>query len=125
MVAPATYLSLLEKPGQRTAFSLARWKALPSAVVEGRFRKTPMLERVCPCGDGEVETIKHVLLYCQFYQEIRSKIIFPLLRRYTGRSDIELFNLFLIGANPKITVPCAKFFSAAYKIHQEILRSIL
>lgn len=67
-----------------------------------------MLERVCPCGAGEVKTIEHVLLHCQFYQETRSKIIFCVLKSHPGYSDAEIFRLFLMGVNLQVTVLSAR-----------------
>lgn len=44
----AAYLSLLELLTHE-AFSLARWHALSSEVINRRYKNTPMAKRVCLC----------------------------------------------------------------------------
>ena len=44
---PAKYLTSLEMKGTRRAFTVARCLALPSAVLEGKYKNTPFAERLC------------------------------------------------------------------------------
>ena len=69
----ATYLSLLEVPHHRRAFSLARWGVLPSASLEGHFKSIPLSEGVCPCDSGEIELTEQVLFKCAYYQGVQDK----------------------------------------------------
>lgn len=60
IVTLATYLLLLVILTNHKAFSMARWNILPSVVVEGYYRKTPMAEGVGPRGAGKVELNEHI-----------------------------------------------------------------
>lgn len=62
IVAPALYLSLLDIPGQQRSFSLAKWQALPSVVLEGWYKNTFMQERIYLFDGGKVESTEQLLL---------------------------------------------------------------
>lgn len=79
-----------------------------------------MLERDCPCGTSDVETIEHIMVFCQFYQEIHVKIIFPLLRRNMGYSD-SFTRKFLMGDSLQTTASLQDLFAAACKNRKDIL----
>ena len=58
----ALYFSNLTIPSCRTSFMLARLNVFPSAMVEGRYRKIPHIERTCRYSSMELDTICHILL---------------------------------------------------------------
>ena len=69
----------------RRAFTLARCNVLLSKLMEGRFQHIPISDCLCPCNDGQVETVGHVLLYCLFYRDLRTNFLSPIILRYPGR----------------------------------------
>ncbi|KAJ7341723.1 hypothetical protein JRQ81_006552, partial [Phrynocephalus forsythii] len=52
------------------AFTLARLNALPSKTLEGRYQGLPLLDHNCPCTNNQLETVEHVLLICNYYQDL-------------------------------------------------------
>lgn len=114
--AMARYLTHLELYSYRRAFTLARFNVLPSAVAEGRYKKIPYHERICPCGQDEVETAEHVLLRCNFYKDQRTLLIYPLLSNLPGRSSGHFLHMLLTDGNPTSVYAVAKFLAAAMKI---------
>ncbi|XP_070812498.1 vomeronasal type-2 receptor 26-like [Pituophis catenifer annectens] len=40
------------------------------SLLDGRFKRLPRGERLCPCGRVEVETVEHVLLHCPMYNSL-------------------------------------------------------
>lgn len=118
--SPASYLFKLTIPKYRRAFTLARWDVLPSAVLEGRYQKTPFEKRLCPCGDGNTETMSHVLLSCPLYKDLRNEIITPLILANPGRSpDITLYFL-LSDTDSQITEKVARYIERAMKLRATI-----
>ena len=63
----ASYFFYLTGRHQRKAFMLARFTALPLAVLFGSFRRTPHNLRRCPCSQRAIKTVPHVLLNCPFH----------------------------------------------------------
>ncbi|XP_061447967.1 olfactory receptor 13G1-like [Rhineura floridana] len=53
------FLTNLEIPKHRIAFTQICLDVLPSAVMNGRFSKIPYKDRVCLCGEGAVENNTH------------------------------------------------------------------
>ena len=108
---PMVYLQQLTYPKHRAAFSSARFNALPSAVLEGRYRRTPYQNRVCICGNGNIENIAHVLLFCPLYRNTRKELITPLLLPYPGRPTDSYVNFLLEDHNRTVTANAAKFLA--------------
>ena len=75
---PAIYLKTLENPRHRWTFTRARFNALPSALLTGRYLRIPLEQRLCPCDLKEIESISHVLLYCTLYRDLRKELSEPL-----------------------------------------------
>ena len=58
---------------QRSLMAQFRIGILPLHVETGRFRGTPLEQRICfMCNDNEIETEQHFLLECNMYQELRT-----------------------------------------------------
>ena len=53
----APYFLPLSDPDLRSAYTPARFNVLPSALLYGRFNKTPYAMRVCPCGLQKLESL--------------------------------------------------------------------
>nr|XP_016847415.1 PREDICTED: uncharacterized protein LOC107982573 [Anolis carolinensis] len=121
--SPMEYLTKLEVANHQRAFTLARCHVLPSAVLEGRYQKTPYSERLCPCDSGHIETTEHVLLQCLFYRDIRSRLITPWTTKYPGRSGQFYVTLLLLDTILAVTYNVAKFCTAAVKIRQTMIES--
>lgn len=51
------------------AFSVAICNIFPSVIVEDQYKMVPMIEQLCSCGSGKIETIEHTLLHCDYYKE--------------------------------------------------------
>ena len=118
--APASYLHNLNIPKYRRAFTLARLDVLPSAVLEGRYQKLPREKRLCPCGDGNLETVSHVLLTCPLYKDLRSEIITPLLLSIPGRSSAAAMFYLLADQNIQTTEKVARFIERAMRLRASI-----
>ncbi|KAJ7303251.1 hypothetical protein JRQ81_012188 [Phrynocephalus forsythii] len=111
---------MLYVPKYRRAFSCARFNVMPSAMLEGRFKGTPLQNRTCPCGEG-VETLAHVLLLCSFYREVRQELLFPMLVKKPGRSSDFYISLLLGDRDKQVTLLTAKFLAAAIKMRTTMI----
>ncbi|KAJ7341463.1 hypothetical protein JRQ81_005583 [Phrynocephalus forsythii] len=90
---PTAYLSQLETYKFRRAFTLARYEAFPSVVLEGRFRSASREERLRPCGSDKRESIEHMMPRCSRHNKIRAKLITPLLKDMAGQLVSDYFQL--------------------------------
>ena len=121
-LAPASYLTNISMAKYRWAFSRARFNAFPSAVLEGRFQKQPMEQRLCSCNTDQIESIAHILLFCPLYHSIRNSLIFPLLSHFTNFMPIATYNsgkmvkLLLRDKDPNISQMVAKFLYISTRI---------
>ncbi|XP_053119402.1 uncharacterized protein LOC128330468 [Hemicordylus capensis] len=106
---PASYLSLVTIPKFRRALTLARLNALPSAVMEGGFKGTPFSARLCPCGSGQVETIAHAILYCNFYRDTRLRLVSPLLQHFPGHLDDFYLKYLLSSSDDNLIIRMARY----------------
>lgn len=120
----ARYLGVLTSPKQRIAFFRARFNILPSALLQGRYMKTPIAERVCICGKGEVEDVSHVLLYCELYRDHRKAYILPLLNRLPGRTDNFYVSFLLQDSDSFVTHIVAKFCVVAMWIRKKLVTEL-
>ena len=116
----APYLQNLIIPKYRRAFTLVRLNVPPSAILEGRFQRIPLENRVCPCGDGSIESVAHVLLSCTFYKDLRKEVITPLLLSIPGRSTNATVSYLLADQDNQVTAKTAKFLVGAMKIRSTI-----
>ena len=115
------YVANLEIPKQRRAFTLARCRALPSAMQEGRYEKIPHEERKCPCGAGQQETLEHVFFYCKYYTDVRARFIQPILDKSPGLSEQHNISLLLQDESPEITYAVARFCAALIDIRRKMV----
>lgn len=76
-------LLLLFGDSQERTFKLAIWWVLPSAVLEGRYKKI-MKETICPWGTKEVESVKHVLFLLPVLSEYLLKYYFSISSSFSG-----------------------------------------
>lgn len=92
-------------PRLQRELMLACCNGLPTAVLEGCYKIIPYELRLCPCGQGAIETTAHVLLYCTFYI-----------------SEISFFNVKLLLSNQYVVVSLnvAKCCYTVYKISQAL-----
>ena len=73
---------------QRGVISKLRNGTLPIAIETGRFRKTPLQERLCgQCNNQSIEDEKHVLLHCNAYLLERQRM----LAKIAEKLDIPIF----------------------------------
>ena len=119
----ARYLEKLTIPKYRHIFSRARFNCLQSAILDGRYSGTPYEKRLCPCKDGEIETLKHVLLECDFYINERNKFLKPIMNIFPGRTLIWYTKYLLSDTNKLTTKSVAKFLLSAQRIRKTILTS--
>ncbi|KAJ7342182.1 hypothetical protein JRQ81_009534, partial [Phrynocephalus forsythii] len=109
----ANYLSNITIPKFRRAFTLARFNALPSRLLEGRYQGLPVDKRVCPCDEETIETIDHVLLECSLYRDIRRTPLQSILQQTQGRPREFCVQHLLGDKKPDVTEVVAKFCAAA------------
>ncbi|KAJ7324291.1 hypothetical protein JRQ81_017311 [Phrynocephalus forsythii] len=83
----ANYLSQLEDPAYRRAFTLARCSVIPSRVLEGRYKKIPYEDRRCTCSQREAESMVHMFFCCPFHHLYRERFIHPCLDRLTVETN--------------------------------------
>jgi hypothetical protein len=73
---------------QRAVISKLRSGTLPIAIETGRFRKTPLQERLCgQCNNQSIEDEKHFLLHCNAYLLERQRM----LAKIDEKLDIPIF----------------------------------
>lgn len=120
----AKYFENLNVPKFRRAFMSARFNILPSAVLEGRFKKIPYEHRYCPCGSEEIENINHVLFGCSLYTEIRALYITPIVLQFPGRQEKFYTNFLLADQKEGITQAVAQFFAAAIANRKQFVKQM-
>lgn len=81
------YLSLLEDPRDRRAISLARCNVVPSEVMWGRFKGIEYIKRLCPCAQGVVESLDHLIFHCPRHDQSRQHYLVPLFDSYPHLAD--------------------------------------
>ena len=60
---------------QRSLMAQFRIGILPLHIETGRFRGTPLEQRICSmCSSNEIESEQHFLLDCNMYQEYRTTL---------------------------------------------------
>jgi hypothetical protein len=75
---------------QRAVISKLKSGTLPTAIETGRFRKTPLQERLCgQCNYQSIEDEKHFLLHCNAYLLERQRM----LAEIDEKLDILIFEL--------------------------------
>ena len=89
MGQPAAFLTVLKCPQKLMAFSLARCNVMPGAVSNGRYNGTPYLKRHCPCEQGALETLTHMLWHCPLHQNCRKKYVTSILLKLDGKFDLD------------------------------------
>lgn len=117
----ANYLKVLDNAKHRWAFSRARFNALPSALLEGRYNKIPIEQRLCPCNSNEIETIGHVILYCPLYRDSRKELIEPILRKIPRSTDDTYIRHLLADKEPEINRSVAKYCYIATRIRRAMM----
>ena len=120
--SPARYLTKLQIPKYRRAFTLARFNVLPSALLQGRFAGKPYAERLCPCGLPEVESVTHVLLRCRFYNDIRRVFISPVMQN--PLNEFLCLKCLVEDRDPEITLKVAKYCVAAMRLREQAVLSL-
>lgn len=119
--SPAPYLFHVTLPKFRRALTLARFNMLPTAVLEGRFKKIPYELRLCHCDLGAIETTEHVLLYCQFYRDVRNQLIYPIINKFPGNTDLFYLRLLLDSRDPSMIHKVAKFCYIVCKVRPQLV----
>ena len=112
------YVSELENPESRRAFMLIRMDMLPSAILEGRYKKIPYLNRHCACGVGSIETLEHALLDCKIYEQIQERYINSIILNSDGSNRKGYLQTLLEDRNKATTYNVAKFGCLAIKLRQ-------
>ena len=96
---------------------------MPTAVLSGRYLKTPKELRFCICGASEVEDLAHYILTCPLYTEPRVKFLANLLNSLNCQSDGDKLISLLSDTNSFVSHRMSLFAIAAKKIRaNEVLR---
>ena len=97
---------------QRAVISKLRSGTLPIAIETGRFRTTPLQERLCGlCNNHSIEDETHFLLHCNAYLLERQRM----LAKIDEKLDISIFELNsdelfkVLISNPEIICDVANF----------------
>ena len=105
----ASYLSALSNPQHRRAFSLARFNVMPSAVLTGRFLRTPHADRLCSCKQNCIDSISHILLGCPKYTAPRIQLLEPILKNKSGLSEADKVYFMLSDSLQDVSASVASF----------------
>lgn len=115
----ANYLVEITDPTLRRAFTMARFQTLPTAYLTGRYTKTPVEHRLCPCLMRIKEDLTHYFLYCPIYSGFRDALLQIIPNSITSPEDRVKF--LLVDANPRITHVVAVFVMKAMKARERFM----
>lgn len=118
-ITPMPYIRDLENLESRRAFMLIRMDMLPSAILEGRYRKIPYMNRLCVCGEGRIESLEHVLFECKIYKQIQESYIHPHISDMEEADRKRCLQLLLADRNKVTTYNVAKYGRLAIKLRQQ------
>ena len=110
------YISELENSENRRVFMLIRMDMLPSAILDGRYKKISYLNQLCVYGEGRIETLEHVLLDGKIYKQIRESYINPIILDRDGGNRKCCLQTLLEDRNKATTYNVAKFGRLALKL---------
>uniref|UniRef100_A0A803TJP4 ribonuclease H n=1 Tax=Anolis carolinensis TaxID=28377 RepID=A0A803TJP4_ANOCA len=114
----ARYLIKLKPPSLRIAFTELRFQVMPTAVLDGRYHNVPWENRLCICGQSQVEDIVHYMLVCPLYSAPRERHLEPLLTHGKGNCLAETMHFLLSDTNNYVTHKVALFALSAKKIRK-------
>ena len=85
------YISTLKFSKTRSYLAKFRLSSHKLPIETGRYNKTPINERVCPCNNtkNEVGDEKHLLLSCSFNKELRTKLFHEISTFHTHFTEIN------------------------------------
>ena len=119
---PVTELYLKNFTGSKLRSCLAqiRFGILPLNVETGRFRGTPLEERICTCCDMDaVENECHFLFECELYEELRRTMLNQMNIELTEFNNVpEKDKLEFVFSKPKLL---ARFITFAMEKRREKL----
>lgn len=116
---PESYVTVNLTRSQRSLIAQLRTGILPLNLEVGRFKNLQEDDRLCEVRDlGEVEYESHFLLYCPFYDDLRTQIFSDLfvqnLEMFWGSDDDKMEWLFNFNV-----YKLANFVSKAWKKRQD------
>ena len=91
---------------------------LPSAVLEGRYKKMPYLNRLCVCSEGSIETLEQVLFDCKIYKQSLESYINAIILDRDGGDRKGCLQTLLEDRNKATTYNVARFGQLAIKLRQ-------
>ena len=117
----AYYLVNIPAHNLRMALTSLRFKTMPSAMLPGRYSRTPMAQCLCICGNSFVEDLPHYVLACPLYSEPRNRFLSRLLPNSYLSSDSDKLTFLLSDVDPYVSYRVALFALAAKKIRAKAL----
>lgn len=78
-------------------------------VTEGRYSKILYAERMCPCNQGQIETIQYILFYYPRHASSRSIYLERLILNRDAFFDLENLKFFLNDCSVDIMEMVSKF----------------
>lgn len=79
LLKPGSHLTYLVYLEHRSVSTLARCGTLPTAILKGRDLKSLQGTIIVPMWGWDVEITEQVLFACQYYNQVESSCIMPLL----------------------------------------------
>ena len=122
--SPEEYLFLDLNKYQRSVFSQFRCGILPLEIEIGRYRNTPLPQRICQCCGQAVEDEIHFLLTCDLYKEPRRKLLNKAIEFDSSFPSFDVFDQFVLLVS-NFQKPVIKFITNALAIRTKVLNRIL
>ncbi|KAJ7326612.1 hypothetical protein JRQ81_016371, partial [Phrynocephalus forsythii] len=110
------YFETLTIPQLHWAFTELRFQQMPSAYLEGRYKKIPVMEHKCFYGCDQIEDIIHYLLFCPLYKNPRARLLWPITKIFPACSNDEIVLRLLADNQSSVTHSVTLFALAAKKL---------
>ena len=85
----------------------------------------PIELRVCPCGQGDIESLQDMLFYCIWYKDIHLSYLNTFLSSHSGWDDLTKIQHLLSGTIKEITLTAASCFYAIMQRQRSVLRRMM
>ena len=82
-----------------------------------------LLMTTCPCGNGEIESVKHVIFHCRMYDDCKNKLISPLIGVSLPGSPTALLLSHLEVVSTYLTGRVSKFLMIAMRTREKMLQT--
>lgn len=114
----ASYLTKFMPATLRNTFMDLKFEVLPMAVMDGHYNRVPYEDRLCICGQSQVEDFTNYLLIYPLYRGPRDWFLKPLLIPGSRFPKAETVQFLLNDASSFVEHKVVLFALAARKIRK-------